>query len=162
MAPAPPPPQPVAEALPPGPRAMWKTAERVALMRASWPVGASPATLSRALAAMPGAPLPRGDGWLYGWARALGLSRPPLPRPTRRVVVKAPTEDVAPAPVAPPPAVVGDTVPAMPGVVETPQLKRARELLGMGLDPNEIRDAVRLSASEMAAVRAAYQGGVAA
>lgn len=114
----------------------WKTAEREAHVRARWPVaGVTQKQIYAEIAAMPGPPVPPEPANLRDWANRLKLG----PRPIAGV---QPEEH--PLPSAPP-------VQSAPqaAVRETEALKRGRELLGMGLHINDVRQAVKLTAAEL-------------
>lgn len=79
-------------------------------------------------------------------------SVPPAPQPGGST---ANTGGESPAPPEPRDD-AADEAPAPAGLRETPQMVRARELLAMGLHPNDIRTAVKLSVAEFAAIRRAH------
>lgn len=150
-------PQPAAPA--PVPPVTWRTPAREAVLRRLWPDAShSMRDIWTALGRVPGPALPSTMTNAYQWAAKLDLgSRPvkfdpaPLAAANRaRAVVAAQADADAGAEDAPVPLLAdGETR-------ETPQLQRARELLAMGLHLHDIRQTVRLTASEYALIVAAH------
>jgi hypothetical protein len=129
----------------------WRTPARLAVLEAEYPAGMEMMEIRRRMEALPGLPLPQGNAMLWRWVTTRGL---------KRGVAKVEALPVAPACDAAPEATLEAAPEEAPVVLlpegairETPQLKRARELLAMELHPNDIKLAVRLSASEFDVVR---------
>jgi hypothetical protein len=118
----------------------WRTLARLAVLEAQYPAGAAMMDIRAAMEALPGPALPPTNNFLWRWVTGRGLKR-------GTVAVAVPEEGEAPSAHAPVAA-------AADGAIrETPRLQRARELLSMEMHPNEIKLAVRLSASEFDVVR---------
>jgi hypothetical protein len=124
----------------------WRTPARLAVLEVEYPGGMEMMEIRRRMEALPGPALPSGNAMLWRWVTTRGL---------KRGVPKAEALPVAPVPDEAPEAVPDEApVALLPEgeVRETPQLQRARELLAMEMHPNDIKLAVRLSASEFAVV----------
>jgi hypothetical protein len=117
----------------------WRTPEREVVLRQMWPqAGSSMKAIFQALAAIKGPRMPADAENARHWGKRLNLGPRPVMSPQ---AASAPAAEAAPEP---------------EGVRETPQMVRARELLAMGLHPNDIKSAVRLSAVEFAAIQRAH------
>lgn len=145
---------PVAEEAPRGIVA-WRTAERRARLVAlyadpAWSLGA----IWRELMAMPGPSMGHLQNANMGvWVKKLREEGVLGERPAGSPVRKG-----GPAPAAPADEDEGEDVPVdtlPPGEVrETPQLRRARELLGMGVRINDVKTSVKLTVVELDALKA--------
>lgn len=117
----------------------WRTPEREVVLRAMWPqAGASMKAIFQALAEIQGPKMPAEVENARHWGKRLNLGPRPVMSPQ---AASAPAAEAAAEP---------------EDVRETPQMVRARELLAMGLHPNDIKSAVRLSAVEFAAIQRAH------
>jgi hypothetical protein len=110
------------------------------------------------MAALPGPELPEKSDALWRWVSQLDLRREdsPAPQPHAAAADTGETdadsaEDDGGAEEMPVAAVAD-------APRETPQLVRARELLAMAMHPNDIKQAVKLSAIEFGLVLAAHRG----
>jgi hypothetical protein len=128
----------------------WRTPARLAVLEAEYPAGMEMMEIRRRMEALPGPALPSGNAMLWRWVTTRGLKRG-VPKVEALPVDPAPEAAPEPAPEEAP-----DEAPVVflpeGEVRETPQLKRARELLAMDLHPNDIKLAVRLSAVEFGVV----------
>lgn len=113
----------------------WRTPEREVVLREMWPqAGASMKAIFHALAHVAGPKMPADAENARHWGKKLGLGPRPVISPSA------------------PPVPVAEPSPEPEHLRETPQMVRARELLAMGLHPNDIKVAVRLSAVEFGEV----------
>lgn len=115
------------------------SAERDALLARLWPAADRVVQVVDAINDLPGAPV----DWPTICARAegvLGLAKRAAAQAAAAAAAKAAQKPAAQA--------------SAPVLQETAGLVRARELLGMGLHLNDVKSAVRLTAAELAALRA--------
>lgn len=148
-------PPPPASALP---RGVFRTPERAALLKELYPAGVPMHQIRDRLNELPGEVIPPSYK-IAAWAHDLYVARPidwdfkQAASEGRQALRRA---RLALLPVAPytPPAVQPAPEPADG---ESPQMARAREMLRMGLHPNDIRAAVRLSAVELEQLQRAHR-----
>lgn len=122
----------------------WRTEARHKRLLVLWPqLGLSLRDMWDDLRRIDGPAMPGDAANLTHWAKKLNL-------PTRAA---AAAKVAALAPKAP----AEEQGPPATEVAETPAMVRARELLAMGLHPNDIKSAVRLTATEFATIGAAWR-----
>jgi hypothetical protein len=132
-------------------QALWRTAAREAVVRRMAAEGRKVADIHQAIMAIPGPEVPRDPSNTRHWLKAIGLWKPGAPTAASVVPI------LGPAPVSEPERDEAPAPSPQDRPRETPQLLRARELLAMGLHPNDIKTAVKLSAVEFEVVLAAHR-----
>jgi hypothetical protein len=138
-------------------QALWRNAAREAVVRRMAAEGRKVADIHQAITAIPGPEVPRDPSNTRHWMKAIGLWKPGAPPADVGALAQPRGAEAARARANA--AQGGEPSDESPQdrPRETPQLVRARELLAMGLHPNDIKTAVKLSAMEFGIVLAAHR-----